>query len=396
MEIFQIPRILIYEDKGQLSDYEVEDSRSLNHLLYNFLNQNFGSIQDKTSLFNDAYYICTLVLMNDSPHKHFDDFSEIAAGSGDDKDIHKDAVLCMVFKYLTSIVSSQDAKLRQLTETMELELNVSALLMLYNLDRIQLPDSTFAPRKITKELLQDVNLKELTKDYSIEVVLQLTTLLARNTVDKMIILDAVIKSAENEMDSGKENNLVKLLRMMKVQLTDPAYNSAREDEKSTEQEMEMAVRDVNEKMGEATVPLSVLVDGIKKRAQIKGVDAATELFDHLNSILYDIPEWRKNVPELEQFFADKKDEGNKLQRVIEAMQVQTNALNKIANKPTNQFTVYPQSGSTANLGCQMQSPQFQVTPAPAEQQPKLENRSATKGDACQSKNKKDDKDVQNN
>lgn len=336
MEIFQIPRILIYEDRCQLSDYEVEDNRSINHLLYNFLNQEYCSIRDKTSLFNDAYYICTLILMDDSPHKHFDDFSEIAAGTGDDKDIHKDAVLCMVFKYLTSIVSSQDAKLRQLTDTMELELNFSALLELHEFDHIQLPDSTFAPRKITKELLQNINLKELTKDYSIEVVLQLTTLLARSIVDKMIILDAVIKSAENEVDSGKRNNLVKLLRMMKIQLTDPAYNSAREDEKSMEREMELAVRDVNEKMGEATVPLSVLVDGIKKRAQIKGVDVATELFDHLNSILYDIPEWRKNVPELERFFAEKKDEGNKLQKVIEAMQIQTDALKEIANKPTTQ------------------------------------------------------------
>lgn len=336
MEIFQIPRILIYEDKCQLSDYEVEDNRSVNHLLYNFLNQIYCSIQDKTSLFNDAYYICTLILMDDSPQRHFDDYAEIAAGGGDDKDIHKDAVLCLVFKYLTSIVSSQDAKLRQLAETMELELNVSALIALHELDHIQLPDSTFAPRKITKELLQNVNLKELTNNYSIEVVLQLTTLLARNTVDKMIILDAVIKSAENKMDSGKENNLVKLLRMMKVQLTDPAYNSAREDEKITEQEMEMAVRDVNEKMGEATVPLSVLVNGIKKRAQIKGVDAATELFDHLNSILYDIPEWRKNVPELEMFFADKNDEGNKLQKVIEAMQVQADAIKKMADNPTTQ------------------------------------------------------------
>ncbi len=393
MEIFQIPRILIYEDKCQLSDYEVEDNRSINFLLYNFLNQIFSSIQDKTSLFNDAYYICTLILMDDSPHKHFDEFSEIAAGSGDNKDIHKDAVLCLAFKYLTSIVSSQDAKLRQLTETMELELSFSALLALHELDHIQLPDSMFAPRKITKELLQSVNLRELTKGYSIEVVLQLTTLLAKNTVDKMIILDAVIRSAENEMDSEKEKSLVRLFRMLKVQLTDPAYNSAREDEKSTEQKMEMAVRDVNEKMGEATVPLSVLVDGIKKRALIKGVDTATELFDHLNSILYDIPEWRKNVPELEKFFADKKNEGNISQRIFEALKDQTEAFMKVADKPTNQFTVYPQSGSTANLGCQMQSPEFKVIPLSKEQQPALESRSATKGDACQSKNKEGDENV---
>jgi hypothetical protein len=66
---------------------------------------------------------------------------------------------------------------------------------------------------------------------------------------------------------------------------------------------------------------------------------------------------------------------------------------KVADKPTNQFTVYPQSGSTANLGCQMQSPEFKAIPLSKEQQPALESRSATKGDACQSKNKEGDENV---
>lgn len=46
---------------------------------------------------------------------------------------------------------------------------------------------------------------------------------------------------------------------------------------------------------------------------------------------------------------------------------------KAANKPTNEFKVYPQAGSTANLGCQMQSPEFKVMPPSTEQMPKLEN-----------------------
>ena len=68
-------------------------------------------------------------------------------------------------------------------------------------------------------------------------------------------------------------------------------------------------------------------------------------------------------------------------RLMDSMNQQkelTEAVRKAANKPTNQFTVYPQDGSTANLGCQMQSPQFQVIPSSTEQQPKLE--SNKKGD----------------
>ena len=66
---------------------------------------------------------------------------------------------------------------------------------------------------------------------------------------------------------------------------------------------------------------------------------------------------------------------------------------KAANKKRNEFKVYPQAGSTANLGCQMQSPEFKVIPPSEEQQPALESRSATKGDACQSKNKEGDENV---
>ena len=333
MEIYQIPRILIYEDKSRLSDYEVDDKRSVDYFLYNTIKQNYSSIQNYTDLFNDAYYICTLILIDDAPYQHFDSIADIAAGGGEEKEIRKEAVMGMVYKYLTSIDSSMDAKLRRFKEIMHLSLNIDAFQELPHLAPIRLPDSTFAPRKITKELLQNVNLRELTDDYSLDVVLQVTALLAKNTIDKMVIIDAVIKSVVNEKDSSLNKNLITSLRMMKIHLTDPAYNSSREDEKSTEQKMEVTVRDVNEKIGEATVPLKVLVEGIKKRAQIKGIDAATELYDHLNSILYDIPEWHKNVPELEQFFIDAREK-REVARKITTTQIH-NTLELVQKKETN-------------------------------------------------------------
>ena len=350
MEIYQIPRILICEDKPQLSDYEVDDKRSVNYFLYNTIKQNYSIIQDYTALFNDAYYICTLILIDDAPYQHFDIIADIAAGGGKEKEIRKEAVMGMVYKYLTSIDSSMDAKLRRFKEIMHLSLNIDAFQELPHLAPIRLPDSTFAPRKITKELLQNVNLRELTDDYSLDVVLQVTALLAKNTIDKMVIIDAVIKSVVNEKDSSLNKNLITSLRMMKIHLTDPAYNSSREDEKSTEQRMEVTVRDVSEKIGEATVPLKVLVEGIKKRAQIKGIDAATELYDHLNSILYDIPEWHKNVPELEIFFIDAREK-REVARKITTTQIY-NTLELVQKKETNIGTNYGpniENNGTLNL-----------------------------------------------
>ena len=80
-------------------------------------------------------------------------------------------------------------------------------------------------------------------------------------------------------------------------------------------------------------------------------------------------------------------------KVVNAIHELTDVVKESLKKPRNEFKVYPQAGSTANLGCQMQSPEFKVIPPSTEHQPALESRSATKGDACQSKNKKGEEDV---
>ena len=59
--------------------------------------------------------------------------------------------------------------------------------------------------------------------------------------------------------------------------------------------------------------------------------------------------------------------------VVDAIKELTGVVKESLKTPKQQFTVYPQSGSTANLGCQMQSPQFQVITSSTEQQPKVES-----------------------
>ena len=59
-----------------------------------------------------------------------------------------------------------------------------------------------------------------------------------------------------------------------------------------------------------------------------------------------------------------------------APQIQEQMLTKQKEQPQNQFIVYPQAGSTANLGCQMQSPEFKILPGGASQ-PTLDNRELT-------------------
>ena len=48
---------------------------------------------------------------------------------------------------------------------------------------------------------------------------------------------------------------------------------------------------------------------------------------------------------------------------------------KVAEKPTTQNIVYPQAGSTANVGCDLKDTEFNVLPVNADQPAALENKS---------------------
>jgi len=61
-------------------------------------------------------------------------------------------------------------------------------------------------------------------------------------------------------------------------------------------------------------------------------------------------------------------EGNQTGRLADAIE-------KAAEKPTTQNTVYPQAGSTANVGCDMKSPDFKILPMKNNLPSALENNS---------------------
>ena len=113
-------------------------------------------------------------------------------------------------------------------------------------------------------------------------------------------------------------------------------------------------------------------------------------YQQINTLLIGTSWSEKAAEVLETMFAKVKEQQDRQEQKQDKM---IEEVEKAANKKTNEFKVYPQAGSTANVGCQMQSPEFKVIPPSEEQQPALESRSATKGDACQSKNKEGDENV---
>jgi hypothetical protein len=67
-------------------------------------------------------------------------------------------------------------------------------------------------------------------------------------------------------------------------------------------EMNLKVKRLQDKVGTKTVRLSSLVEGLKRWAKLRGLEAAKDMYVSLNYVLIKEPEWVNNTEELENFF----------------------------------------------------------------------------------------------
>ena len=80
MDIFQIPRNLLFENRKSLAEFDVRDERSLDSSVAHLLKSEFTIRDGFLGLFNETYYICTLVMLDASPDSHIHEYQRIASG----------------------------------------------------------------------------------------------------------------------------------------------------------------------------------------------------------------------------------------------------------------------------------------------------------------------------
>ena len=78
--------------------------------------------------------------------------------------------------------------------------------------------------------------------------------------------------------------------------------------KKKEKDLEDKIKALQEKLGNESVPLSVLAEGLMGYAEEAGIHEAHELFKQLNYLLINVPAWTKNVPGLKAFFKKARKE----------------------------------------------------------------------------------------
>ena len=196
-----IPRELIYEDRKDLKEFGVYDDSSLNHLIYEEWLLNLpelnpfkpGLSQRRLKVFNDAYYICTLVLM----HPTNEDFVSYAK----ERCSIPSVVFPMVY-FLISKVKDMNVTNSRLLKDIKTGLksegwedNLNSLIKITTNYSGSILSIEFAQRKLTSELLSNIKWYKTTGGYEKDDILKIVRYISQSEEDWIMLLDAIKKAA---------------------------------------------------------------------------------------------------------------------------------------------------------------------------------------------------------
>jgi hypothetical protein len=208
-----LQRELIYEDRKRIEEFSVDDMSSINYLLYedwlptltDLQPTESGYLQRTLKAFNDAYYICTLILM----HKTNEDFLSYAYKRCSIPSI----VFPMAYFYISKI-REKGRYLSRLLKTIKTAFYEKG--WSDNFETIQslikktsenfIPLSVFIPRTITSEILDSIKWYKVTNKFKKEDTLKILKYVAKNQTEWEIMVDA-IKNAAKEYEDEYNRDL---------------------------------------------------------------------------------------------------------------------------------------------------------------------------------------------
>ncbi len=218
--------------------------------------------------------------------------------------------------------------------------------------------------------------KRMTHDFS-EPIIDAYIDMQNNAHDKLAVCDMILNALKN--DSQKhihEADIINKLQLTRKMIENGVYSPYREidrlikennvkDKQITDLMAQLeAARDNGDELKEEELLTKIVQQSIRL-----GVEVTTHVDHVLRKVYWGTNKFPKHFEWLDEYIAHPESQSS----IFEAIQAQTEALKEIAKMPKQQFTVYPQAGSTANLGCQMQNTEFKVIPPSTEQPPALES-----------------------
>lgn len=211
----ELPRELVYEDRKDIKEFGINNESSINHLIYEewLLNRielqpfKAGLSKRRLKVFNDAYYICTLILM----HRTYEDFASYA----NERCSTPSLVFPMVYLYISK-VRDKDYDNSRLLKDIETGLkaegwedNLNELIQRTSNYTFNLSSSEFAHRKLTPEILNIMKWYKITGGYKKDDILKIVRYISRDKNEWVMMLDAIKNAAsEYEWEYNQDLNYV--------------------------------------------------------------------------------------------------------------------------------------------------------------------------------------------
>lgn len=247
--MFDIPRNLIYQERYSLDDFGVYDKGiSYNPFLYReLLNKKSptGSI-DRTeeilSIFNTAYYLCTLFLIDPSPEARIGSYFSAAQYRNNYSPLIGNQIIALFYFYLYNMESygKLSSTIDEFTDLMDKKMDLDVKSEIENLEKcnkghkglLVLPEE-FALREVSEDLFNSVNWKDVTKNFSYNRIYFIAKNIYVDDLDKCNMLISICQQIKNDKDLNKEvkNNKEKFINSLKFSIIFEEGEDVDEDEK---------------------------------------------------------------------------------------------------------------------------------------------------------------------
>lgn len=321
-----VPRIFLWTDKEDLTDFFHLDE--VNEEFYDVLCELKDATQlgdiDEVKLFNEVYYQATRIVFerpmpDDLPRYILD----IKGNVG--KEISAELVMTMVY-HLLILIRITDRPINKFYISLirdKLYRSIYWKPFKHCFEKLKKEGKhlsyTFKPCPYPANVIRYnciISWDVITNDYELSYIETVMNLW--EDIREKYTLATMIESSMVRRFRGKEYVLKKeqIHKFFLQYLNDCEMKQKQalkerelmEEAKNKENALENQIKILQDKLGNESVPLSVLAEGLMEYAEEAGLQEAHSVFNHLNTLLIDQPAWTKNVPELKNFFKEARKE----------------------------------------------------------------------------------------
>jgi hypothetical protein len=207
MNYSKIPRELICFTHRSLDHYDVDDRKYANFYFFEqMLKMDILSPQYKETesqilaIFNDAYFILTLVFLEKRPILRLGYYREIARiWPGGGVSLEREViVLSLVFEILGLIKQELPHSVLYFKEELKRFLSAKKDYVDYFFsikeDVYRYSITLFYPKKITKEVVNKIDWEDLTDNFDLETIQDIVDTLGRDNKEKLIIVEGIFEA----------------------------------------------------------------------------------------------------------------------------------------------------------------------------------------------------------